>query len=264
MNKTKAIHKPLWRALLAVSALVLLVWSVLPYLKDRILNEGVKATALITIPLLAVCIFWEPLLPSLKKLWGKKAVRILLTIFLATLTLLLTLFVIVSVRMLAAAAEKPSGQATVVVLGAAIRDDGPSSMLKDRLDAAVRYLGDNDRSVCVVSGGQGGDETTAEAYVMYHYLLDKGIDPGRIYIEDRSKNTEENIRYSKELIEKEHLNPQIVIATQEFHQYRAQTIARHEGFADVSPCTCRTKLYLLECYWVREFAAVCRFWLFGY
>lgn len=258
------LHRLAWRMLLMLFAFVFLVWSLLPYIRNRILNEGVKSTVCITLFILFVCIFWDKVIPFIKKLWRKKAGRILLTVISLVIIFLLLLFLIVSCSMLTAAAKKPSEQATVVVLGAAVRDDGPSSMLKDRLDTAVRYLNENNQSACVVSGGQGVDEPTAEAYVMYSYLVDKGIDTSRIYIEDRSKNTEENIHYTKELIEKDNLNPQIVIATQEFHQYRAQTIARHEGFTNVSPCTCRTKLYLLECYWVREFAAVCRFWLLGY
>ena len=56
----------------------------------------------------------------------------------------------------------------------------------------------------------------------------------------------------------------MVIATQEFHQYRAQAFARRAGLTDAGPCTCHTPPYLLLCYWVREFAAISRMLLLGY
>jgi uncharacterized SAM-binding protein YcdF (DUF218 family) len=166
--------------------------------------------------------------------------------------------------MLYAAAKKPAENATVIVLGAGINGDQPSLMLTQRLDAAVEYLDQNEESVCIVSGGQGLDEDYSEASVMANYLTSKGIENSRVYLEDRSTNTDENIRFSKAIIDRESLNSTVVIATQEFHQYRAQAMAKNIGFTEVSPCTCKSPLYFLLCYWVREFAAVCRFWLLGY
>ena len=39
-----------------------------------------------------------------------------------------------------------------------------------------------------------------EGHAMARYLKDRGVDPQRIVIEDRSSSTMENFRYSKELI----------------------------------------------------------------
>lgn len=83
-------------------------------------------------------------------------------------------------------------------------------------------------------------------------------------MEDKSTNTFENIRFSKKILEENHLSPTVVIATQEFHQYRAQAFAGRAGLTGAGPCTCRTPSYLLLCYWVREFAAISRMLLLGY
>ena len=126
-------------------------------------------------------------------------------------------------------------------------------MLADRLNTAVRYLEENPDSVCVVSGGQGDTEERPEADVMREYLLDKGIADSRIYREDQSTSTYENIAFSKDIIEREGLCRTVVIATQEFHQYRGQTFCAQAGFTDVSPLTCRSPEAQIASYWMREF-----------
>ena len=100
---------------------------------------------------------------------------------------------------------------------------------------------------------------------MQKYLVEqKGIDPARIRMEDRSTSTYENIQYSMEIIRQEHLSDGVAIATQEFHQYRASSMARQAGASTVGAVTCHSPLHLLLCYWVRECAAICRLWILGY
>ena len=263
LTTTRRSWTEILRFLFTLAAGLFLVWSCLP-LFSGITNAGV----LISIPgflcLLLAGLFWEKVRTALQKIWKTRVGRIMMGIVFVLVFLLLALFVAASGVMLHAAAKQPERNATVIVLGAAITGDRPSQMLADRLNTTVKYLEDNPASVCIVSGGQGSDEEYPEAQVMYNYLVEKGVDPARIYQEDRSTNTEENIRFSREIIAAEGLNPHVVIATQEFHQYRAQSLAKKEGLGQVGPATCRTPLHLLECYWVREFAAVCRFWLLGY
>lgn len=85
---------------------------------------------------------------------------------------------------------------------------------------------------------------------MKAYLLEKGVPEERIREESASTSTYENIQFSKRIIEEENLSRTVVIATQEFHQFRAQSFARRAGFTEAGPCTCRTPLHLLLCYWV--------------
>ncbi len=99
---------------------------------------------------------------------------------------------------------------------------------------------------------------------MERYLIRVGIEPERICREDRSADTHENMEYSMELIRREGLCDAVVIATQEFHQYRAGELARREGASETGALTCRTPVHLFLCYWVRECAAICRLWLIGY
>ena len=58
----------------------------------------------------------------------------------------------------------------VVVLGAQIHGSRPSRTLRERLDKAAGYLEEHPEAFCVVTGGQGADETQTEASVMAAYL----------------------------------------------------------------------------------------------
>ena len=264
LHKQKRPHFQLAvRIFVGIAAAVLLAWSLIP-LCIGIVNAGVIVMIPLSLIILACCFFWKPLSSFITMLWKKKVWRVMLTAILTIVILLLVLFVVMSGMMLHSATIKPVANATVVVLGAAIRGDQPSLMLADRLDSAVRYLKENKDSVCIVSGGKGEDESYTEAQIMYTYMVSRGIDSSRIYKEERSTNTDENIRYSKEIIQSKNLSRKVVIATQEFHEYRAQAMARRAGLTEVSPCTCRSPWYLLECYWVREIAAISRYWILGH
>ena len=119
----------------------------------------------------------------------------------------------------------------IIVLGAQVREDGPSAVLKYRLDAAIDYLNKNPNTVCIVSGGQGANEPFSEAKGMEEYLLDKDIEGNRILLEDKSTNTVENIQNSKELLEREYNG--VGIVTNNFHVFRAVRIAKVQGLEGV-------------------------------
>jgi uncharacterized SAM-binding protein YcdF (DUF218 family) len=95
----------------------------------------------------------------------------------------------------------------------------------ERLEAAYAYLVANPEAKCVVSGGQGNGEDISEAEAMRRWLVNKGIDGDRIYKEDASTSTDENIRFSKRIIENNGLNPQLAIVTSEYHTSRAGILA---------------------------------------
>lgn len=59
--------------------------------------------------------------------------------------------------------------------------------------ASSREPEENTTAVCIVSGGKGDSENISEAEAMYRWLVDKGIDSSRIYKEDKSTSTVENI-----------------------------------------------------------------------
>ena len=87
-----------------------------------------------------------------------------------------------------------SGQRTVMVIfGCQARQDGPSILLRDRLDTALAYWEDHPDVRIVVSGGKGDNDHISEAQCMYDYLTAHGVDGANILMEDSSENTYQNI-----------------------------------------------------------------------
>lgn len=117
----------------------------------------------------------------------------------------------------------------MTVLGCRVKGTVPTRALMSRCKAAFDYLTENKDSVAVLSGGQGADEDISEAECMYHILTEKGIDKTRLYIENASTSTEENLKFSSDVIDKNNLSKEIVICTSEYHIYRALMIAKKQA-----------------------------------
>ncbi len=169
----------------------------------------------------------------------------------------LALLAAVLVMMAVQAENRPGPEdCTVVVLGCQVSANGePTVMLRDRIDAAYDYLSAHPESRCVASGGQNNNEPISEASCIRNTLVARGIHPDRIYLEDRSRSTEENLTFSAELIRKEGLPTRVAIASDNFHQLRAAVWARRGGL-DPWSIGCVTWWPLSPGYWAREAAAV--------
>lgn len=142
----------------------------------------------------------------------------------------------------------------IIVLGAQMKPAGPSIVLRFRLDAAYDYLMENEDTLCVVSGGQGANEPCSEAQGMYDYLVEKGIDPERILMEDKSTDTSENIAFSAALIGG--TDKEVGIVTNNFHVFRGVMLARHAGFKNACGIAARSNVYFQPNNLVREFFGV--------
>jgi len=153
------------------------------------------------------------------------------------------------------------GMDYLIVLGAQVRGTRITKTLKKRLDTAVTYLQDNPETVAIVSGGQGAGEDISEAEAMKRYLLEQGINENYIKIEDKSTNTNENIRFSKDIINDE--NAQVAIVTNGFHVFRAVAIARKQGIREVQSLSAPSDPRLLINYYVREVFGVIKDKLVG-
>lgn len=119
----------------------------------------------------------------------------------------------------------------IIVLGAQVKEHGPSVVLKFRLDTAYDYLVQNENTLCIVSGGQGYNEPCSEAQGMYDYLTGRGIAGERIIMEDKSTDTSENITYSAVFLDMD--NDSVGIVTNNFHVFRSVHLARHLGIKNV-------------------------------
>ena len=97
---------------------------------------------------------------------------------------------------------------------------------------------------------------------MKKYLVENGIDPSRIYEENRSTNTDTNIQNSLALIEQEGLSDNLIICTDGFHQLRAWLYVRRYG-AQATAISGKTPLLVVPSYAVRELCGILKMLLIG-
>lgn len=147
----------------------------------------------------------------------------------------------------------------IIVLGAQVREDGPSVVLKYRLDAAIDYLNENPDTICIVSGGQGANEPLPEAKGMADYLTENGIEEERILLEDKSTNTVENIKYSKALMKQSY--DSVGIVTNNFHVFRAVQIAKVQGLEGVYGIAADSNVLYLPNNVLRECCGILKDWI---
>lgn len=192
-----------------------------------------------------------------------KALRLILT----TLLLLGILSAVVTGVLVGWASVGHEGVSCryVVVLGAGVDGTAPSLSLRERLDAAYDYLVSNPQSICVVSGGQGDGEAITEAECMYLDLIRRGIEPERVWQEDKATSTAENLRFSLDLIEERTGSrpTQIGLVSSDYHLYRAGLMAQDQGVTAIGIPAETSLLHLEINYFLREIAAVWYYALIG-
>lgn len=244
------------RVIMVVLGVLLAIWYLLPFFSRRILNIGNVTGIGIGVLVILLGIFLEQVGAFFAECYIKGGwCRALVIMVLVCVAVVMILVVLCSCKIVKGANKKPEENATVVVLGCKVYGDRPSLMLTERLDAAYEYLVENPQAACVVSGGKGGDEDISEAEAMFVYLVNKGISSSRIYMEDRSTNTRENLAFSYEIIKEFQLEQTLAIATNEFHEYRAIYLANDLGL-QAGAVPGHTAWWLFPTYFTRELYGV--------
>ncbi len=149
----------------------------------------------------------------------------------------------------------------IIVLGAQMRQSGPSVVFRERLDAAYEYLTENEDTVCIISGGQGNNESMPEGEGGRDYLISKGIDEDRIIAENEAMDTVENIEYSYGMIkaaEPDMSGIRTGIVTSNFHLFRGIHIAEKNTDAGICGIAAYTEHLYLPNNMVRECFGILR------
>ena len=236
-----------FRCALGVLLILFCIWFLLPLVKG-ITHIGMFYPVLLLIPL--ICVMFRPSLlkgGKRKKMWIRAVACGYLLVFLACGVTL--------GFMIRGAEKEPAANSTVVVLGCMVYGERPSRMLTDRCEAAYEYLAAHPDAVCVAAGGQGPRENISEAEAIFVILTEKGIAPERIYLEDTSTDTEENLENTAKIIEANGLSPRVAIATDEFHEFRAGIYGQRAGL-ETFALPSSTYLFVAPGYWAREILAV--------
>lgn len=257
------IHSSMLRFFLIAVAVCIIAIFAMP-LSVRIINFGNLIGMLAGFLLLGFAIWNRPISKLIRTIWNHHAGKIALSAVGIILLCGLTLCLVLSMMMTAAMKRKPQSEPqAIIVLGCKVRDGAPSRMLRKRLETAYTAMQQYPDMICVVSGGKGSDEVISEAQCMFEWLTEKGIPAERIIMEDCSTSTSENLAFSKKLLDRRTCSEEILLATDGYHQMRAQLLAKKEGFTNVSAVSADTQLGLLPTYWVREWFGIVHAAVFG-
>ena len=162
-------------------------------------------------------------------------------------------------------ANPPTGEEkVVVVLGAGLRKDKPSLLLRYRLDKAYEFAAAHPDTLVITTGGQGRDEWVPEGQAMRDYLIEKGLSPDRVVAETKSTSTEENFAFARRILEEMGLDADqpIVYVTNAFHCYRGGKYAQMAGFTQISALPAGIPLRSIPTCYLREVFAVLYYWVF--
>ena len=125
----------------------------------------------------------------------------------------------------------------VIILGCSFRKDGTlTPLLQGRVDRAIAFGNDQKKKtgkdiIFVPSGGQGGNEPISESEAMTRYLLSRGIPGSSIIQEHESRNTYQNMSFSKKLITEKTPGAKVIYSTTNYHVFRSGVWASFAGLA---------------------------------
>lgn len=244
-----------WLAMLPLA----LIWFVFTFLM-----AGYSFTALVCVCLMGVLLFYNLCYMTRSKF--PKSTKVVKRVF--TFFLIIGLLVVGITECLiihASFGDKDETCQYMLVLGAKVRNDGPSVSLMDRIKATAAYMEAHPDVIAIVSGGKGPDEPITEAQCMFEQLVKLGVDPERIWLEDQATSTWENLHFAMNLIEeKTGQRPEkIGLLSSEYHLFRAKIFARACGVEAVGIPARTSRISQMVNHFMREVAGVWHYIILG-
>ena len=244
-----------WLAMLPLA----LIWFVFTFLM-----AGYSFTALVCVCLMGVLLFYNLCYMTRSKF--PKSTKVVKRVF--TFFLIIGLLVVGITECLiihASFGDKDETCQYMLVLGAKVRNDGPSVSLMDRIKATAAYMEAHPDVIAIVSGGKGPDEPITEAQCMFEQLVKLGVDPERIWLEDQATSTWENLHFAMNLIqEKTGQRPEkIGLLSSEYHLFRAKMFARACGVEAVGIPARTSRISQMVNHFMREVAGVWHYIILG-
>ena len=151
----------------------------------------------------------------------------------------------------------------VILLGGGIDKDGklPASVLT-RVEKTAEYLNQHPESVCVVTGGTLKWLPYAEAPELKNQLVNRGVAPEKILVEDQAKDTIQNFQFSCKMLAEyrglsieEVLEMPTAVVTSRYHLRRSERLARRIGYKNIKGIPAACPLIYVPHSYVREICA---------
>ena len=112
-----------------------------------------------------------------------------------------------------------------IVLGAAVWGSAPSPVYRARLDYGIELAKKHSVRRLIFTGGTGYGKEVSEGDVGKNYAVKQGLSGDRLFVENRSFTTKQNLANSLPIVEKEQCS-RILIISDPYHLKRAVEMAR--------------------------------------
>lgn len=113
----------------------------------------------------------------------------------------------------------------VLVLGASVKNNYPSLMLKDRLDKAIEIYNSNN-NIKIILSGDSVKKDYDEVGVMLQYLLDNEVEKDNIILDKYGISTYDSLKRIENIVQ----DKKLIIVTQKYHLTRSLYIALSNDF----------------------------------
>ena len=146
----------------------------------------------------------------------------------------------------------------LIILGGGVKGTEATLALEERLKRSIQYINKQPQiKKIIVTGGQGVQAELPEADVMKDFLVEHDVNADKIIREDKASSTNENFKFSKEILTELEVTSQdqITIVTSEFHLWRAKFLAARNGIS-VKGISAETPYYILPNLALREYFAI--------
>ena len=127
-----------------------------------------------------------------------------------------------------------------VLLGAAVYDDEPSPVYRERINHGITLYNEGYVDRIIVTGGAPDDSEVSEAEVAKLYLLEQGVPEEAVLTENTSTITQENLENSRVIMDENNYE------SDPLHMKRAMLLAEDAGIKAYSSPTPSTRYVSLS------------------
>lgn len=173
--------------------------------------------------------------PVQKKRRPSALLLLLAVVLVAAVYAVATAFSVVSYSHL----DKAQPADAAVVLGAGTSDGKVSPVFRERINHAIDLYESGTVKHIIMTGGTGDGNTVSDAFAAKQYAVSQGVPESRILTEEKSTITEENLEYTKAIMDGRRLDSALIVSDP-LHMKRAMIMADDYGitaFSSPTPST---------------------------
>lgn len=149
----------------------------------------------------------------------------------------------------------------ILVLGAGQWNGIPSPIFQARLDYAQELYDAGYAHFIIITGGKAPHHTLSDSSTGREYLAKRGVDQDRIFTEDYSRTTLQNLMFAQEVMRAQKLQSALLVSN-DFHMMRAERMSQDLGMLTLAaPVKTKSRWFKLK-YAIREVAMYGAYMLF--